>query len=157
MGRRKGQGATEYMMVFGAALLIVLIAIVLFSFFNSLGADSRISDSANYWKNEARPIAITEYNGVAANGTFTVRLVNADAKERLTVTGVAVGNATTSIGGTPFSTVLGPGDSAVISLVEGQTGTAGELYDIGANITYSNAAGIPMAEYGSKNLVGRYS
>ena len=157
MDGRKGQGATEYLMVFGAVLLIALMAVALFGFFFGFGTDSKISESDNYWQNEARPFAVLSHTGDASNGTFYLRVENADSRETLTITDATMGGGCAGMC-IPFTpTSFAPGESATIAVTDGPNGTVGNLYDAPLNITYTNSNGIPAVEYGTKNLVGRYA
>jgi len=56
----KGQGATEYLTIFGVVLVIALTAIVLMAFFPGLSGEARAKQSSIYWRGAATPIAITE-------------------------------------------------------------------------------------------------
>ena len=144
-------------MVFGAVLLIAMIAVALFGFFYGFGTDSKITASDSYWQNEARPFAVLSHSGVASNGTFYLRAENAENRETLTVTDASMGGGCSGMC-IPFTPVsFAPGESKTIAVTDGPNGTEGGLYDSPLNITYTNANGIPAVEYGTKNLVGRYA
>ena len=148
----KGQGSTEYLMVFGAVLLIALIAVVMLGFFPSLATDAQIAASSQYWRSEARPFAIVEHT-ISTGGNGSVLLENVDGRRKLTVTSITVGNGTNS-----SSHTFMPGDTYIFA-APGITagGPTDAINETGANLTYSDVNGLTSAEYGSKALVGRYS
>ena len=157
---RKGQGASEYLMVFAAVLLIAIVAVVVLGFFPAFAGDAAITASNTYWRNEARPFAIMEHSGVADSGTFYLKIENAEGRETLNITGITLGNVTNSssdpIDPGFWSIAFAPGESKIMTITGGPTGTAGDLYEVNVNINYTRKNGIPAAQYGDKKLVGRY-
>lgn len=67
MARSKGQGATEYLVILGAVLLVAMVIIALLGWFPQVGGPSRQKQSESYWST-ASPFSIT-----------TVRLSNGSA------------------------------------------------------------------------------
>ena len=159
---RHGQGATEYLMIFAAVLLVAITAVVVLGFFPAFAGDATISTSNTYWRNEARPFAILDSSGVADNGTFYLGVENAEGVETLTVTNIVLGNSGAGNGGKSsldpafIGTSFGPGESRIMPVIGGPAGTAGDLYEVNVTIYYTNKNGIPATEYGDKNLAGRY-
>lgn len=153
----KGQGASEYLMVFAAVLLISMIAVVLMGYFTSFSTDAAITSSNTYWRSEARPFAILEHTGTAANGTYYLRIENAEGRETLNITNIALENVS-AVGSTAGVTSVAflPGESRIMILNGGKTGTSGAIYELDVNITYIRKNGIPAVQYGTKKLVGRY-
>lgn len=160
---RRGQGATEYLMVFGAVLLIAMVAVVLLGFFTQFAGDAQITSSNTYWRSEAEPFAVLEHTGITSNGTFYLRIENTEGREKMNVTGIALGNASCTSGGaslgscTIASTAFAPGESRIMAVTGSTTGTSGSIYELGLNISYVRKNGIPSVQYGTKNLAGRYS
>lgn len=152
---KKGQGASEYLMIFAAVLLIAMIAVVLLGYFSSFSTDAQITSSNTYWRSEAEPFAILEHTGIAANGTFYLRIENAQGMEKLNITGIAL---TGTASGEEFAQVaFVPGESRTLSVAGGQAGASGAIYELDVNITYLRKNGIPAVQYGEKKLVGRYT
>lgn len=161
MGCMKGQGSTEYLMIFGAVLVIAMVAVVLLGYFTSFSTDAAITSSNTYWRSEAKPFAILEHTGIAANGTFYLRIENAEGRETMNITGIAIGNVTSTTGAGDDSvipsTAFAPGESRIMPVTGGPTGTAGSLYELDLNITYVTKNLIPEKQYAGKKLVGRYT
>jgi hypothetical protein len=161
-GFRKGQGATEYLVLLAVVLIVAMVAIALLGFFPGLAGDAKIAQSDAYWRGTARPFSILEHS---FTGT-TLRLIiqNTEADQRR-VTNISVGStqyATT----VPSSYVPGTG-SAFYSAGEKHNETitmttactAGNTYELYVNFTYSNADGsiTGIKQYGEKTLVGKCS
>jgi len=155
MGCKKGQGATEYLMVFAAVLLISMIAVVLLGYFTQFSTDAAITSSNTYWRSEAVPFAVLEHTGIAANGTFYLKIQNAEGRERLNITAISLGNATTDPAGL-LNMGFAPGEIRTVAITGSTTGTSGTIYELGLNISYVRKNGIPAVQYGEKKLVGRY-
>ena len=153
----KGQGATEYLMIFAAVLLISMVAVVLMGYFSSFSTDAAITSSNTYWRSEAEPFAILEHTGIGANGTYYLRIENAEARETLNIKDIALENVSSSLSVVGFTSVAFlPGESKVMTITGGQTGTSGAIYELDVNITYLRKNGIPSVQYGTNRLVGRY-
>lgn len=66
---KKGQGATEYLLILGVVVLIATISISLLGFFPGSSAEAKVSQSDAYWQ-AARPFAILGHSmGGAPAGT----------------------------------------------------------------------------------------
>ena len=153
-----GQGATEYLMIFGAVLLVAMIAVVLLGYFSSFAGDAAITSSNTYWRSEAEPFAILEHTGVAANGTYYLRIENAEARETLNITTIALENVSGVLGVAGATSVaFRPGESRIMIVTGGQTGTSGAIYELDVNISYTTKDQIPSVQYGTNKLVGRYT
>ena len=86
---KKGQGATEYLVLLAVVLVIALVSIALLGFFPGTASDTSLSESQIYWKSAA-PIAIVEtgggyvlatapnasmaYLGLRNNGNYPIRI-----------------------------------------------------------------------------------
>jgi hypothetical protein len=60
MQSRRGQGATEYLVILGAVLLVALVIVSLLGWFPALGASTKEQQSKSYWTS-ASPFAITAF------------------------------------------------------------------------------------------------
>jgi hypothetical protein len=146
-----GQGATEYLVLLAVVLIIALASIALLGFFPGMASDARITQSTSYWRGEARPFAILEHTITGATGNATIILQNKDALGTSIITNLSVGNGTNTT-----STTFAPGESRAINIRYGPTGTAGTIYDLSVNITYTTPGGVLTKQFGAKNLVGKY-
>jgi hypothetical protein len=62
---KKGQGASEYLVILGAVLIVALIAAVLIGYFTGFATDLTEQQSRTYWMGYAAPFTIYDaaYNG----------------------------------------------------------------------------------------------
>ncbi|HIH19426.1 TPA: hypothetical protein HA225_05630 [Candidatus Micrarchaeota archaeon] len=146
----RAQGATEYIILVGIAMLVALIGIAAINFFSNM-SDSQLVQSSIYWV-EATPIAIVEHSVSNSTGVASIVLMNNDPSEEVTILRVGLGNATNS---TQF--MLGSGKKATVSVAGLGTGKAGEIYDLNVTISYRTSRGLVKVQHGSKNLVGKYA
>lgn len=63
----KGQGATEYLVLLAAVLIIALVSLALLAFFPGTASDAQIAASQAYWKS-ASPIGISEWIDIGEQG-----------------------------------------------------------------------------------------
>ena len=82
MARSKGQGATEYLVILGAVLLVAMVIIALLGWFPQVGGPSREKESESYWST-ATPFSITTVR--LTNGTALLVLANRGS-DKLNVT-----------------------------------------------------------------------
>lgn len=157
---RRGQGATEYLVLLAVVLVIALVAIALLGFFPSLAVDARITQSNAYWRGEARPFAIIEHTFSSTTGNGTVVLQNTEATGPLTLTAISIGNCTTA---TP-NAVFAPGDTRAVNITGCPTSGlySGAAYDFTVVINYTSTTGgtgapLLKTQYGTKNIVGKYT
>jgi len=57
---RSGQGSTEYIIMFGAVLIIALVAVSLMNFAPSTSSDASETESGIYWRSQAKPFLVQE-------------------------------------------------------------------------------------------------
>ncbi len=150
-----GQGATEYLIMLAAILIIALVALALLGFFPGLSSDAKVSQSASYWRSEAKPVAILEHQTSAAGLTKLV-LQNVDASGTIRIKNVTIaGSFNDSFPATGFK--IGPGEQKTLTVNGTEAGDVGTIYDFPINFTYISANGIQTTQYGVKNVVGKYS
>ncbi|MCX6769353.1 MAG: Ig domain-containing protein, partial [Candidatus Micrarchaeota archaeon] len=92
----KGQGATEYLIIFAAALIIALAAISYLGYQASNSSELTLSDSKLYWQSTARPLQVHDASSVYGElcsqqdmGGYQFLVKNYDPYE-LTVTGIYI-------------------------------------------------------------------
>jgi len=86
MQYKRGQGATEYLVILGAVLLVALVIVSLLGWFPSLGGATKEQQSKSYWSG-ASPFAITTYKVSTGAITFSVSNRLAD---KLLLTNISV-------------------------------------------------------------------
>ena len=92
----KGQGSTEYLVIFAAVLVVALIVIFLLGQFTGFGRESLVDQSKGYWSGK-KPIAITDWSVTTASGndTITILLKNNDV-EKIEIVNVTVTGGTST-------------------------------------------------------------
>lgn len=86
MQYKRGQGATEYLVILGAVLLVALVIVSLLGWFPSLGGATKEQQSKAYWTGTS-PFAITTYR---INGTGITLLLANRLGEKLNLTNISV-------------------------------------------------------------------
>jgi uncharacterized protein (UPF0333 family) len=149
-GTRKGQGATEYLVLLAVVLIIALVSIALLGFFPGLAGDARKTQSDSYWRGEARPFQIVAHS--CTGTTLTMVLQNSESDKR-TLTNVTIGANTTVI-----NLQFAGGEKKTVSNASASCGSTGSTYDFDVNMTYT-VPGISgnQTEVGTKTLVGTTS
>jgi hypothetical protein len=153
MGHMKGQGATEYLVLLAVVLIIALVSIALLGFFPGMASDAKITQSASYWRGEARPVAILESSIVGSSGVGKFVIQNVDASGTIKL------NLSVNTALSTASDSLAPGETKTITITDATklAGTAGNVYDYPISITYISSNGLAMTQYGAKNLMGKYT
>ncbi|VVC02046.1 Uncharacterised protein [uncultured archaeon] len=152
-----GQGATEYLIMLAAILIIALVALALLGFFPGISSDAKVSQSASYWRSEAKPISILEHH-TNTTGYITLVLLNVDASGMIRIKNITIdGSFNDSFSTSTGDLKIGPGEQKTVTISGVEAGDAGTLYDFPINITYTSANGVLTTQYGLKTLVGKYS
>ncbi len=154
---RKGQGATEYLVLLAVVLIIALVSIALLGFFPSLAIDARITQSNLYWRGEARPFAITDYTFSSTGGNGTLILQNNDASGAIRIDNLSIATC----GGISTTYTVASGDTRMLNVSSCPSANlvAGSVYDYNVTISYTtnNGNGITTKQIGTKGLVGKYT
>ena len=145
---RKGQGATEYIVVLAIVLMVALVVVGLLGFFPSFSTNTQITEYDQYWSVQ-RPLAVLDAaqlatGNTAQNATFSIRNQGTSSVSitRFNVSLSPAGSAQVGIGtpGNNSSFTLAPGDSTTI-MVWNNTPVGGYLGDCGPSsgkyITYN--------------------
>jgi len=164
MQYRRGQGATEYLVILGAVLLVALVIVSLLGWFPSLGGATKEQQSKAYWTG-ASPFAIITYK--IDNGSISISVANR-ISEKLNLTGIEVqdgfGNNGTII--TPLQ-FFNAGEEAVVtnstfvnlnpcsSTTTSRTGASFEFKVVA--FTYNQGTITGIRQQGAQSLVGRCS
>jgi len=145
---KKGQGAMEYLMTYGWAILVVMIVgIVMWQLgiFN-LGSSSVTSTGFTKIKPQLTSCKMT------AAGEFSCLFTNG-AGTAITVTNWAanMANGTACVAGSVPTGAISAGDNMAMTATSCATGVVGEAYVVNVNISYTqNIAGTTVShtEYG---------
>ena len=168
MQYRRGQGATEYLVILGAVLLVALVIVSLLGWFPSLGGSTKEQQSKSYWSGTS-PFAITTTR--VNNNSITLSVSNRLA-EKVNLTSIEVqdgfGNTGTIM--TP-NVFFNAGEEAVLNAAEAvyhnstlnpctttgttKTGNTFEFKIVAFTYTQGTITGI--RQQGAQPLVGRCS
>ena len=161
MQYRRGQGATEYLVILGAVLLVALVIVSLLGWFPSLGGATKEQQSKAYWTS-ASPFAITTYKVANTTITFSVSNRLAD-KVNLTAVEVQDGFGGTQVIMTPDQ-YFSAGEEAVITGTVSNSSNPCYLKAVGTSFefkvvafTYNQGAITGIRQQGAQSLVGRCS
>jgi len=110
MSYSKGQGATEYLVVLGAVLLVSLVVVQAVSSSTSSGIALKEQQSSSYWKT-ATPFSITTYSLEA--GTLVATIKN-QQNEPLKLTAVQINDNGTAMAVWAGSKVFGAGEESAL-------------------------------------------
>jgi len=166
MNKKKGQGATEYLVLLAVVLIVAMVAIALLGFFPGLAGDAKVAQSDSYWRGSARPFAILEHSFISNNQNLTVVIQNVDSDQR-EVTEVSIagsgfsGVANSSEGGVLSASntrYFSAGEKKTIKVKMDGNCTSGTMYEFMINFTYNTNTGLTaLKQYGEKALVGKCS
>ncbi|MFA5246472.1 MAG: hypothetical protein WC408_01110 [Candidatus Micrarchaeia archaeon] len=168
MGKSRGQGATEYLVILGAVLLITLVIVSLLGWFPSLGGSTKETQSKSYWAS-ATPFTITAVK--VSNSTLTFTISNR-LTERLYLTSVEVQDGFGNFGTimTP-NQIINAGEETILTGLPAviTNSTLNPCYSTGATkagspfefkavaLIYSQGLITGNREQGSQALVGKCS
>jgi len=168
MTKTRGQGATEYLVILGAVLLVALVIVSLLGWFPSLGGSTKETQSKSYWSS-ASPFAITATK--VSNSTITFSVSNR-LTERIYLSAIEVQDETGNAGNimTP-NQIFNAGESVVLSglpaaitnatlnpcysTTTNRTGSTFEFNTV--SFIYNNGMIAGIREQGVQPLVGRCS
>lgn len=153
---KKGQGATEYLVLLAVVLIVAMVAIALLGFFPGLAGDAKKTQSDAYWRGEARPFAILEH---AQSGTdLTLVLQNVEADQRvinnISISGQGVSGVDSFSSVSPY---FSAGERKTTTVDFGQNCTSGSTYEYWVNISFNNSDNSisNQRQIGAKTLVGK--
>ena len=138
--KRRGQGASEYLIILAVVLIVALVAIALLGAFPSFGGDARMSETRQYWSS-TQPFAIIDWQQMGSTMTLTMKNM---APERLTLTNLSIGNSSNDTG------IIFNGGSVKTIVVRSLRACNSTNYDY---FEYSNV----NISYATSNLNNRFS
>ena len=158
MGRPRAQGATEYLVILGAVLLVALVVIALLGWFPSLGGATREQQSRSYWAGAA-PFGILAQR--FDNGSAMLTIEN-HGSDRLNLSLIQFDDGAGTIYNLTFTpTVFVSGESKVIYNSSFTGGNPCVVLKPGSQFEYAQViftymqGAYQMRQYGAKPLAAR--
>lgn len=154
---KKGQGATEYLVLLAVVMVIALVVIALLGFFPGLAGDAKMTQSASYWSSEASPFSVQEQAVQGSTGQVSLVMENMDASGTSTITNISMATADGSCSNATMQS-FGSGQTITMYCTNGNlSGAPGSTYSMDLNITYKTPYGLTKVEYGSTPIIGKYT
>ncbi|MEM3362439.1 MAG: hypothetical protein QXH71_04415 [Candidatus Anstonellaceae archaeon] len=150
LGYKKGQGASEYLILLAVVLIIGIIAIALLGGFTEMGGGAKETESRQYWKGVIRPFTIQDW---AQRGTNVYLTIKNMEPTKLVINNITIGNVTYS---PPGGISFGGGASKTIT-IGGFTACNASSYDYfeyPITIVYSSSDISGRIQKGEKPIVG---
>ncbi len=146
---KKGQGATEYLVILAVVLIVALVVIALLGFFPGVGGAARESQSASFWAG-AQPFSITSFK---VSNTSVQLVMDNRLSEKLTLTDITFdGDSLSNLSNATFK----GGEERTISGTLGTTcGNPGDGFEYNVVITYNQGGISGKQQFGDKPLVGK--
>ncbi len=129
MDRKRGQTATEYLIILFVVIVIALVVVVAMGQFPGIGEQTGQRGSAAYWS--AQDIGIASYAFADDGGRL---VLNNNQRNAVAVTNVTIGVASSD--DTPIT--LGPGGSQTVDLGAGNDCPPGQTYSFDVSIEYTD-------------------
>ena len=129
--RKKGQTATEYLIILAVVIVVALIVVGVMGGIPGIGKGVGRKASASYWK--SADIAIDSYANDATTGTLTLNIRN-NLDTSVTISAFTVGLAPVTTLGT-----LSPGQSTTLASAVGALACSGS-FSHAISITYTDLA-----------------
>ncbi len=156
----RAQGATEYLILLSAVLIVALVVIALIGALPGSSYDARSSMSNSYWRSQAAPFAVTDHS-LSSDGVLTLSLMNTRSTIMQVVQADVTGSGMDARNAVPLD-ISGPLDveggrrkNLYLSLAGSCAPNQG--YELNLNLTYlSQDLDLPaQREIGREPLIGR--
>ena len=145
---KKGQGATEYLVILAVVLIVALVVIALLGFFPGIGGAARESQSQSYWA-QATPFSITSFKVTTTDARF---VMENRITEKLTLTEISVAASNITTGNYTFK---GGEQRAVNGTLASSCGTSGAGFEYDIILVYTQGSLSGKKQFGDKPLVGK--
>ena len=149
MNSKKGQGASEYLILLAVVLIVGMVAIALLGGFTEVGASATGTESRQYWTGSVRPFIAPEYT--QQGSTFTVTLKNVESS-RLMLTSISL-DSDSFVENYSFNPGATKTISFPVSTVCNDTSYDFFEYDVVLNYTTTND--VVKSQRGAKPFAGR--
>jgi uncharacterized protein (UPF0333 family) len=130
---KKGQGATEYLIILAVVIVIALIVVGAMGGIPGIGTGAKSKASSSFWKSS--DIAMSQYVAFAASDNVNVTVRN-NLANSITLGTFTIGGGTQ----TCTSTSLAPGQSTTCTDADGASGCAasGDAFSYDVSIAYTD-------------------
>ncbi|MFH1095262.1 MAG: class III signal peptide-containing protein [Candidatus Micrarchaeota archaeon] len=158
IGNKKGQGATEYLVLLAVVLVVAMVAIALLLFFPEMTYDAKARESSAYWQGAAHPFAVLDHAESAGSTNLTLIVQNTEAEQKqLTVIDIGGNGVTGTLNLTDAQKFFSGGEKRALQIGLSNNCTSGNVYEYYINFTFSNADNsiTNQKQYGAKTLVGK--
>ena len=132
---RRGQGASEFIVLLGMVLVLALLGIMTMNMLSSTPGDERISISRAYWSS-ATPFAIYQHS-VTTDGVLTLEIINKGPKALKLQDVQVVGDGVDAAGAIDRDLPMGKQIEETIALSHAYQ--ANQLFELNVNFTYTDA------------------
>lgn len=133
--RKKGQTATEYLIILAVVIIIGLIVVGVLSGIPSIGGGAKSNSANSYW-NTAK-IAITS-KSVTPDGNVTLNLRNNFA-DTITITNIALTDSANQGNQSTFNTIIPAGATSEFVVNNVTSGDPNSAYSYSIEIDYTAA------------------
>lgn len=161
-GLKKGQGATEYLVLLAVVLIVAMVAIVLLGFFPGLAVDAKISQSDSYWRGSIRPFAVLQHAMPSSTGVLTLVIQNKEGSQRvlkrIDVSGSGLTGSLNVSNVSAQSSYFSAGEQRTFQINMSGNCTRGNSYEFDLSFDYEDSKGLlQQVQIGEKPLVGKCS
>ncbi len=148
MGRLKGQGATEYLVLLAIIIIIALIVVGVMGWFPGVATGITEKESRAYWES-AYPLAVVEWK-VTPNESETEFILQNNTVRNISVEEFIVDGNAILINDTNYA----PGEKKRLDITMGKACRSGSVFSYYIDINYSTQDLTHVLESGDKPLVG---
>jgi hypothetical protein len=146
MMTKKGQGATEYLIILAVIIVIALIVVGVLGGIPGIGSNSKNQAARAYW--ETAEVGIVDYSLSAGADELTFKVKN-NQEDSIVVDSIVIGDATNGTNST-----LTPGSNSEYKLSK-DCENQGDAFDFEVTISYENVPQVAAyANTGSVHLIG---
>ena len=158
LGKMKGQGATEYLVLLAVVLVVAMVAIALLLFFPEMTYDAKARESTAYWSGAAHPFAVLDHSESSSANNITLVIQNTEAEQKqLTTIDIGGSGVSGTLNVSDSQKFFSGGEKRALQIPLSSNCTSGNVYEYYINFTFSNADNTitNQKQYGAKTMVGK--
>ncbi|MFH1971911.1 MAG: hypothetical protein ABIJ18_00360 [archaeon] len=147
---KRGQGATEYLIILAIVIVIALIVIGVLGTIPGIGGNAKQQASESYW--ETAEIGVVDYYNTFSTDILTVNVKN-NQEDTITIDSVTIDGTVDNT-----NSSLSPGEEATYTFSKSCENN-GDSFEYGVSVVYANSgAGDTMFTFtGTQKLIGTCS
>jgi archaellum component FlaG (FlaF/FlaG flagellin family) len=169
---KKGQGATEYLVLLAVVLIVAMVAIALLGYFPGIAGDSMRTQADAYWKS-TRPFSIVEHAQISNSPNMTLVLQNVDSLQQeitnISITGSGVTGEANVFLASGSNGFFSPGEKKKVTIElhpangdeweadEPMGCISGNNYEYQLLIIYNSPTITKLQQSGEKPIIGKCS